>query len=246
MRCLSALSRRDTLGPGQLGGARRPPAVHTCGPPSVQPSLSCVQTVPASVLAPFHACCNRMPECPPASPLPPSYAPLLPLMPCSRVLCGPHRRAVPTPLAEGAQPRPQEGALDQGGERLPAAAAVRPGCCASWLPRPSRAVTTAAAYCWCALVSALLDQFNHGCTGPHTGWIGLYHPLQEDDAIIRLVAQYGTKRWTAIAEHLPGRIGKQARGRGGVQFIGGAQQNKGHSATRLGAADTSGAQQACQ
>ena len=37
--------------------------------------------------------------------------------------------------------------------------------------------------------------------------------LQEDDTIIELVAQYGTKRWTAIAEHLPGRIGKQCRER---------------------------------
>ena len=36
---------------------------------------------------------------------------------------------------------------------------------------------------------------------------------EEDDAIQRLVAQYGTKQWTVVAEHLPGRISKQCRER---------------------------------
>lgn len=31
---------------------------------------------------------------------------------CSRALCGPHRRAVPSPVAEGAEPRGAQGALD--------------------------------------------------------------------------------------------------------------------------------------
>lgn len=37
--------------------------------------------------------------------------------------------------------------------------------------------------------------------------------LQEDEAIVALVAKYGSKRWTVVAEHLPGRIGKQCRER---------------------------------
>ena len=35
----------------------------------------------------------------------------------------------------------------------------------------------------------------------------------EDDVILRLVAVHGPKNWTLIAEHLPGRIGKQCRER---------------------------------
>ncbi|KAL4423083.1 hypothetical protein ABPG77_005888 [Micractinium sp. CCAP 211/92] len=36
---------------------------------------------------------------------------------------------------------------------------------------------------------------------------------EEDEAIVRLVAQHGPQKWTMIAEHLPGRIGKQCRER---------------------------------
>ncbi|XP_057959742.1 transcription factor MYB3R-4 [Malania oleifera] len=36
---------------------------------------------------------------------------------------------------------------------------------------------------------------------------------QEDDAIIELVKRYGAKKWSTIAQHLPGRIGKQCRER---------------------------------
>jgi myb proto-oncogene protein len=32
-------------------------------------------------------------------------------------------------------------------------------------------------------------------------------------SIRRLVAQHGPQKWTMIAEHLPGRIGKQCRER---------------------------------
>ncbi len=35
----------------------------------------------------------------------------------------------------------------------------------------------------------------------------------EDCAIRRLVEQHGSKRWSLIASHLPGRIGKQVRER---------------------------------
>eukprot|EP00904_Undaria_pinnatifida_P005545 jgi/Undpi1/211/HiC_scaffold_1.g00208.m1 len=36
---------------------------------------------------------------------------------------------------------------------------------------------------------------------------------EEDDSLMRLVEQYGPKRWSVIAMHLPGRIGKQCRER---------------------------------
>ncbi|GAU14193.1 hypothetical protein TSUD_307530, partial [Trifolium subterraneum] len=34
---------------------------------------------------------------------------------------------------------------------------------------------------------------------------------EEDEAIIDLVNKYGPKKWSTIAQHLPGRIGKQCR-----------------------------------
>lgn len=37
--------------------------------------------------------------------------------------------------------------------------------------------------------------------------------LQEDDLLKRLVLQYGPKYWNNLAEHLPGRHGKQLRER---------------------------------
>lgn len=36
---------------------------------------------------------------------------------------------------------------------------------------------------------------------------------EEDEVIVRLVDQYGAKKWSTIAQHLPGRIGKQCRER---------------------------------
>lgn len=40
------------------------------------------------------------------------------------------------------------------------------------------------------------------------------HPThQEDKKIVELVKQYGAKKWTVIAKHLHGRIGKQCRER---------------------------------
>jgi len=35
----------------------------------------------------------------------------------------------------------------------------------------------------------------------------------EDNLVLRLVAEHGPQKWTSIAEHLPGRIGKQCRER---------------------------------
>lgn len=37
--------------------------------------------------------------------------------------------------------------------------------------------------------------------------------LQEDDLVVQLVHRYGPKKWTQIAKHLNGRIGKQCRER---------------------------------
>ena len=37
--------------------------------------------------------------------------------------------------------------------------------------------------------------------------------LQEDDKVVELVRRYGPKRWSLIAQHLKGRIGKQCRER---------------------------------
>ncbi|GAB5358404.1 hypothetical protein AAMO2058_000454400 [Amorphochlora amoebiformis] len=36
---------------------------------------------------------------------------------------------------------------------------------------------------------------------------------EEDEKVIKLVAKYGAKKWSAIAKYLPGRIGKQCRER---------------------------------
>jgi hypothetical protein len=37
--------------------------------------------------------------------------------------------------------------------------------------------------------------------------------LQEDAEVIRLVGVYGAQKWSVIADHLPGRVGKQCRER---------------------------------
>nr|1GVD_A Chain A, MYB PROTO-ONCOGENE PROTEIN [Mus musculus] len=36
---------------------------------------------------------------------------------------------------------------------------------------------------------------------------------EEDQRLIKLVQKYGPKRWSVIAKHLKGRIGKQCRER---------------------------------
>jgi len=36
---------------------------------------------------------------------------------------------------------------------------------------------------------------------------------EEDNIVLKLVEQNGPQKWTLIAEHLPGRIGKQCRER---------------------------------
>lgn len=36
---------------------------------------------------------------------------------------------------------------------------------------------------------------------------------EEDDKLREMVAKYGPKRWSIIAQHIPGRIGKQCRER---------------------------------
>jgi hypothetical protein len=39
------------------------------------------------------------------------------------------------------------------------------------------------------------------------------HVLQEDQTVIELVGRIGAKKWSQIAQQLPGRIGKQCRER---------------------------------
>lgn len=40
-----------------------------------------------------------------------------------------------------------------------------------------------------------------------------YSSVQEDDLVIALVKQHGAQKWSLIASHLKGRIGKQCRER---------------------------------
>lgn len=46
-----------------------------------------------------------------------------------------------------------------------------------------------------------------------TGVSNPVYILQEDEKIVELVKEYGPKKWTVIAKHLQGRIGKQCRER---------------------------------
>ena len=58
------------------------------------------------------------------------------------------------------------------------------------------------------------DEAGKGSTYERRAWT-----RKEDDAIIRLVEEYGTKRWSVISDHLNGenfgteRTGKQCRTR---------------------------------
>lgn len=40
-----------------------------------------------------------------------------------------------------------------------------------------------------------------------------YFVVQEDEKVVHLVEKLGPKKWSVIASHLPGRIGKQCRER---------------------------------
>ncbi|KAG8391782.1 hypothetical protein BUALT_Bualt01G0222800 [Buddleja alternifolia] len=59
----------------------------------------------------------------------------------------------------------------------------------------------------------------HGCVPPSSNGCSMLASLaeirllQEDDRLIELVGKQGNKKWSEIAKHLPGRIGKQCRER---------------------------------
>ena len=46
-----------------------------------------------------------------------------------------------------------------------------------------------------------------------TGTIRKQWTQEEDDTVRRLVQDHGTRAWTVVAQHLPGRTGKQCRER---------------------------------
>ena len=46
-----------------------------------------------------------------------------------------------------------------------------------------------------------------------SGSIHVLNSSQEDEKVVELVRKYGPKRWSLIAQHLKGRIGKQCRER---------------------------------
>lgn len=66
---------------------------------------------------------------------------------------------------------------------------------------------------------ALRDMGKHGAKGESRSYERRAWTRKEDDAIIRLVDEYGTKRWSVISDHLNGenhgteRTGKQCRTR---------------------------------
>ena len=47
----------------------------------------------------------------------------------------------------------------------------------------------------------------------------MYMDMQEDDIIIEMVGKQGNKKWSAIAQRLLGRIGKQCRERYFIYLI---------------------------
>nr|CAD7403558.1 unnamed protein product [Timema poppensis] len=51
------------------------------------------------------------------------------------------------------------------------------------------------------------------CSFCHCGHGFLFPPISEDEKVVELVDRYGPKKWTLIARHLKGRIGKQCRER---------------------------------
>ena len=71
---------------------------------------------------------------------------------------------------------------------------------------------------WSFIASQFPDRSDVQC---QQRWDKVVNPLlikgpwtkDEDDKVVQLVAQYGPKKWTLIARHLKGRIGKQCRER---------------------------------
>mmetsp|Transcript_38906 Transcript_38906/g.64590 ORF Transcript_38906/g.64590 Transcript_38906/m.64590 type:complete len:619 (-) Transcript_38906:323-2179(-) len=56
-------------------------------------------------------------------------------------------------------------------------------------------------------------EFDDGVSGPATGTQRKQWTQQEDDTVRQLVHLHGTRSWTLVAQHLPGRTGKQCRER---------------------------------
>ncbi len=96
---------------------------------------------------------------------------------------------MPAPLAEGAQPRAHQGALDARG----APGAGR-----------GRAAATAA---------ERAARFKRDRARAAARPLSATGRAQEDAKIVDLVSRLGAKRWSMIAHELPGRIGKQCRER---------------------------------
>ena len=48
---------------------------------------------------------------------------------------------------------------------------------------------------------------------PHPSRVLCAVQREEDDAMIRLVERYGTRKWSVVGSHIPGRNGKQCRER---------------------------------
>ena len=71
---------------------------------------------------------------------------------------------------------------------------------------------------WSFVASQFADRSDVQC---QQRWDKVVNPLlikgpwtkEEDEKVVQLVAQYGPKKWTLIARHLKGRIGKQCRER---------------------------------
>lgn len=71
---------------------------------------------------------------------------------------------------------------------------------------------------WSFIASQFPDRSDVQC---QQRWDKVVNPLlikgpwtkEEDDKVVELVSQYGPKKWTLIARHLKGRIGKQCRER---------------------------------
>lgn len=60
------------------------------------------------------------------------------------------------------------------------------------------------------LLSIFYDFLSYSCSNM---FLLFFNNKQEDDKVVELVEKYGPKKWTLIARHLKGRIGKQCRER---------------------------------
>ena len=71
---------------------------------------------------------------------------------------------------------------------------------------------------WTFIANQYPDRADVQC---HRRWSKVVNPSiikgtwtkEEDEQLVNLVRKYGTKKWTLIAKHLKGRIGKQCRDR---------------------------------